>query len=168
MIRHAILTASVAAAVALGTTGGRADEPKTFDDATFLKAAAAGGLYDACVCDLVGSQTRNPAVRKFAACVVASRIVGSSRLKDAAKDAGVELPAALDDHHKKRFETFKEYRGTDLERDFVKAMAQRHALGVMAFAQASKEAQHPAVRKFAADTLPALQKHLEMAKELDK
>jgi len=167
MIRRMVLAALVAALV---TTPARAgDVPAVpFDDGAFLTAAATGGLYDARLCDLVGSQTRNAGVRKFAACVLAGRMVGSNELKAVAKDAGVELPTKLDDMHQKQYETFKEYKGADLERDFVKAMTQRLAIGVAMFTRASKEAKDPAVREFAAKTLPALQKHWEMAKNLDK
>ena len=164
MIRHMLLAASVAALV---TTHARAGDAP-FDDDAFLTAAATGGLYDARLCDLVGSQTRNAGVRKFAACVLAARMVGSNELKAVAKDAGVELPAKLDETHQKRYESFKEYKGDDLEGDFIKAMALRHAAGVALFTRASKHANNPAVREFAAKTLPALQKHWEMAKDLDK
>ena len=168
MIRNVMSAVLVAA---LATSSGRAaDEPPAppFDDAAFVKAIAVGGRYDVALCDLVGSQTRNADVRKYAACVVAGHLRGSAGLKAVAKEAGIELPAGLDGAHRERFEAFKEYKGDDLDRDFVRAMVRHHTASVALCAQASKEAKHPAVKALAAKALPVFQQHLEAAKGLDK
>lgn len=133
-----------------------------------MKTAAIGGTYDLRLSYLVGTLCKNSDVRTFAASIAADRIGASVGLKGAAKDAGIDLPTKLDDVHQKRYEGFKDYKGDNLERDFVKAMVQRHADGVALFTQASKEAKNPAVKEFATTTLATLQKRLEEAKKLDK
>lgn len=167
MFRTFVLAAAVAAIIVI--PAGAGDVPSVpFDDSAFLTAAACGGRCDARICDLIGSQTRNAEVRKFAARIVAERMLKGRELETTARDAGVELPTELDDTHRKLYASFKEYKGTDLERDFVKAMARRLTVGVALFTRASRDANSPAVRAFATNMLPTLQKQLEVAKSLDK
>jgi putative membrane protein len=144
------------------------DAPAAFDDATFLKTTAQGGLYDVCICKLVGSQTRNPEVRRFAAGVVADHIVASDWLRTAAKEVDVELPTKFDAAQQKQFEEFKVARGEKLDRQLVTILHNRLTLGAAGFALASKKAESPAVRAFATKTLPRIRKQLEVAKKLNK
>jgi putative membrane protein len=155
-------------AVPFGPRAG--DEPPAapFDDAAFVRAVALGGRYEGQLSELVGSQTRNRAVRKYAAGIVAGRIVGGAALNAVAKEAGIELPSELDDVHRERYAAFKEYKGDDLDGDFVEAMAERHVAAVKLFTRASKEAKHPAVKQFARAALPRLQERLELAQALKR
>jgi len=164
-----LLSITLASVVAIPFTTA-ADEPSlaSFDDATFLKAVAVGGLYDVCICDYVGSQSRNAEVRKLAAAVVADHLLGRDALKAAAKEAGVDLPTKLDADHQKQLEAFKASKGEGLDRELVKALHKRLTAGTAAFVMASKRAEHPAVKAFATKSLPRIQKHLESAKGLDK
>lgn len=141
---------------------------ETFDDAAFLRAAATGGRYDARLCDLVGSETRDARVRELAATVVVDRFLSGPELKKVAEGAGVDLPADLDDAHRKRYEAFKRSAPADRDRAFVRAVVERHTKAVVMFTVASKQAKDPAVRAFATETLPVLRKRLESAKALDE
>jgi putative membrane protein len=158
-------------AVLAAPFGPRADDSllgAAFDDAAFVKAVAIGGMYEGRLSYLVGPHSRNRAVRRFAVEVVAGHIVGGTELKAVAKDMGIELPTELDDTHRKLYEAFEEYKGDDLDGDFVKAMAARHAVAVVLFTRASKQAKNPAVKKFATTMLPRIEKHLEAVRKLDK
>ncbi|QJW97435.1 DUF4142 domain-containing protein [Frigoriglobus tundricola] len=169
MIRSIALVASVALLAA--PFGARAqDEPSApaFDDAKFVQGVAVGGMYAVYLSELTGMQTRNSNIRKFALLMVKDHLAAKEELAAAAKAAGVTLPTKLDAEHQKRYETFKDYKGDNLDRDYVKAMVKCHTDGVAAFALASKGAKNPAVKDFAAKALPTLQKHLEMAKALEK
>ena len=169
MIRSITLLASAAVlAVPFGTRA--QDEPSApaFDDTRFVNGVAVGGLYGVYLSELTGPQTRNRDVRKFAVLMVKDHIAAKEELAAVAKAAGVTLPTKLDAEYQKRYEAFKDYKGDDLERDYVKAMVKCHTDGVVAFAMASKAAKNPAVKEFATKALPTLQKHLEMAKALEK
>jgi len=164
---RAFLAIALTAAAAAPLAPAGEPTPSAFDDAAFLKAVAIGGLYDVCICELVGSQTRDAEVRKLAAAVVADHVIARDGLKAAAKEVGVELPTKLDAEHQKQFEAFKA-GGKGLDRELVKALHKRLTAGAAAFALASKRAENSAVRAFAAKALPRLQKHLETAKNLAK
>ncbi|QJW93552.1 DUF4142 domain-containing protein [Frigoriglobus tundricola] len=170
MFRTTKLFASVALiAIALGARADdkpAADQP--FDDATFVKKAAIGGMYEVQVGKAVAPQAKNDDVKKFAEKMVKDHTTANEELKAAALSAGIPVPTKLDDKHQQKFESFKSYKGTNLDQDYVKDMVKDHEEDVALFTRASKEAKDAAIKNFATKTLPTLQKHLEMVKKLDK
>lgn len=159
----------LAVAVALAVPApSPAPSARPFDDAAFLRTVAAGGMYDGRLGYLVGPQCRTRGVRKLAACVVADGIVGGTALKAAAESAGVTLPTELDAAQRRQYEAFEARTGAEMEREFVRAMAERRAAGVALFTRASRDARNPEVRAFAARMLPLIREHAEMADELNK
>lgn len=150
-----------------GVTGARAED-NPFDDATFVKKAAIGGMYEVYLGDLIAPLTKNDDVKKFAERVVKDHTEANKELKTAASAAGIEVPARIDDKHQQKYESFKAYKGTNLDQDYVKEMVKGHEADVALFTRASKEAKNQAIKDFATKTLPTIQKHLEMAKKLEK
>ncbi|MBN9122350.1 MAG: DUF4142 domain-containing protein [Planctomycetes bacterium] len=161
-----VLLAALAAPLGPRVAGPSSAAP--FDDAAFVRAVALGGMYDGHLSYLVGAQSKNSAVRKFAAAVVADRIVASAGLKEVAKGIGVELPTGLDGTHQRLYGAFEEYKGRDRDGDFVRSMAERHALALVLFTRASTEAKSPAVREFATAALPKIRQRMREAQALAK
>ena len=155
-------------AVPFGPRTGDDPPAAPFDDAAFVRAVAIGGRYEGQLSELVGSQTRDRAVRKFAAGVVAGRIVGGAALKAVATEAGIELPGELDGAHRERYAAFKEYKGDDLDGDFVKAMTERHVVAVELFARANCLTAGCLASLLARAALPRLQERLEHAQALKR
>ena len=162
-------TTRLAALVALLATaaGARADD-KPFDDATFVKKATIGGMYEVALGEVIAPKAKNDDVKKFAERMVKDHTAANEDLKAIARAAGIEAPAKLDDKHQQKIDMFKTYKGTNLDQDYVKDMVKDHEEDVDLFTRASKEAKNPAIRDFATKTLPTLQKHLEMVRKLDK
>lgn len=169
MIRKMILAALVAIVVAPFGTGARAEEKPAapFDDATFVNKAALGGMFEVYLAELAATKVKNADVKKFAAALQKDHSTANESLKTAAKEAMIELPTKLDDAHQKQYNAFKDYKGDNFDRDFIKTVVQTHTNCVALLTQASKEAKSPALKEFAIKTLPTIQKHLEMAKKLD-
>lgn len=158
-------------AVLLVTLGTRADDKKgdqPFDDATFVKKAASGGMLEVELGKVAAKQAKRDDVKKFGEQMVADHTKANEELKAAAKAAGLEVPTKLGDEHAKHFDMFANYKGTDFDRDYAKHMVKDHEEDVALFTRASKEAKSKDIKDFATKTLPTLQKHLEMAKKISK
>jgi len=169
MIRKMMLVAS--AALLAGTVcsfGARAEEKAAFDDNVFVQKAVIGGMSDVYLSELAASNAKNVDVKKFAAALLKDHSTTNEALLAAAKAAMIEVPTKLDAPHQKQYDGFKDYKGDNFDRDFVKTIVQGHTKCVALFTQASKEAKNPGIKEFATKTLPTLQKHLETAKNLDK
>jgi putative membrane protein len=169
MIRKMLLVAAVAVlAVPFGSFGAKAEDKAAFDDAVFVKKAVMGGMSEVYLSELAATQCKNVDVKKFASQLLKDHSASNEALLAAAKSASIEVPTKLDGPHQKQYDGFKNYKGDNFDRDYVKTIVQSHNACVALYTQASKEANNPTIKDYATKTLPLLQKHLETAKNFDK
>jgi putative membrane protein len=158
-------------ALAVGVMASRAEDPKDkqpFDDTVFVKTAASAGLHEVELGKIASEKAKNEDIKKFAQQMVTDHTKANEELKAAAKAARIEVPEKMNETHQKHVDTFKNYKGTDFDADYLKHTVTDHNDSVALFTRASKEAKNPQLRDFATKTLPTIQKHLEMAKKLQK
>lgn len=168
MTHLALLARVVVLATGVGSPAGEDKKPadKPFDDATFVAKAASGGIHEVELGKLAAARASSDDVKKFAERMVTDHGKANEELKKAAQAAGLNVPDKMNDEHQKEFDRFKDYKGEDFDREYMKHMHRDHEHDVAEFTRASKEAKNPNVKAFAAKTLPVLQGHLEMAKKL--
>jgi putative membrane protein len=170
MVRRMSLLA--AAALFAGVIGARAEDRKPadqpFDDQTFVKTAASSGMHEVAIAKIAVEKATRAEVKKFAEMMIKDHTAANDELKGAAKAANIEVPDKLTDKHQKHLDMFKDYKGTDFDKDYIKHTIADHTEGVALFTKASKEAKSKELKDFATKTLPTIQKHLEEAKKLDK
>lgn len=168
------LRSVVALALFAGLVGARGedkkpgDDKKPLDDATFVTMAASSGMEEVEVSKIAATKAKGAEVKAFAAMMVKDHTKANEELKTAAKAAGVEVPAKLLSKHQKHLDTFKDYTGTDFDKDYVAHQVADHVEAVELFTRASKELKSRELKEFATKTLPHLQHHLDEAKKLDK
>jgi putative membrane protein len=92
----------------------------------------------------------------------------NSELKKAAADAGITLPTAADSEQKALADKLSKLSGPEFDKAYMKDMVKDHEKDVAAFEKAAKSEGEPAVKTFAEKTLPTLQDHLKMAKDVDQ
>jgi putative membrane protein len=141
---------------------------KPFSDEEFVQKAACGGLHEVALGKLATEKAKDPAVKQFGQMMVTDHTKANEALKMAAKAAGLTVPDKMDDEHQKECDRFKKLSGDQFDREYTKHMVKDHEEDVAEFTRASKEAKNPAIKEFAAKTLPTLQKHLEAAKKLNR
>ncbi len=74
----------------------------------------------------------------------------------------------LDSEGRKTADKLADTAAGKFDRDYMKLMVSDHEKDVKEFEDASKNAEDPDVKAFAAKTLPTLQEHLSMARETQK
>jgi putative membrane protein len=154
-------------AVAIGTA--LADDQKEtepFSDEIFVKKAGSSGMAEVELGTLGQMKATNPEVKMFADRLVKDHTKANEDLKAAAREAGIEVPAKIDAEHQKHVDMFRDYKGENFDRDFMKHMVDSHEKGVKLFTRASTEARNPKLKEFATATLPTLKEHLDLAKKL--
>ena len=162
------LKLAAAFALVAGITSARADDKKPLDDATFVKMAASGGMLEVELGKIAAAKAKNADVKKFGEHMVKDHSKANEELKAAAKAAGIEVPAKLTDKNQKTLDMFKDFKGDDFDRAYVKDMVKDHEEDVAMFTRASKELKNKDLKDFATKTLPTLKEHLEMIKKLDQ
>jgi len=161
------------AAVVLAAGGTVADDTKRkddkpFDDATFVKHAASGGMHEVELGRVAQSQASNDLVRKFGERMVTDHTKANTELKTVAAAMGVSLPEKMMDEHQKEFDKFKSLSGAEFDRAYVDHMVKDHEEDVAMFKRATTEAKDARLKDFATKTLPTLEDHLKTIKEIQQ
>ena len=89
-------------------------------------------------------------------------------MKDLSKTEKSVLPPDVDSKHRKMLDKLREKTGDKFTKAYHKDQVSVHKTAVSLFERYAKNGGDPALKACAATTLPTLQRHLQMAKDLDK
>ncbi len=152
----------------------RAAEPvkekpqKAFSDAEFVKKAASGGMYEVELGKVASEKATMPEVKKFGEMMVTDHTKANEELKKIAKANKMDLPEAIMEKEQKMLDSLKKMKGPEFDKAYVADMVKDHEMDIAEFTRASKDAQNPDLREFAAKCLPTLKEHLKMVQELNE
>jgi putative membrane protein len=154
--------------VALGAVAARAaDTPAPGKaDVDFLNDAASGGLMEVELGRYAASHAASPEVKRFGQHMVDDHSKANEELKRVAAQESVQLPATPKPEHQERVSRLTKLQGAAFDRAYMDAMVKDHEEDVAKFRDVSRSADDPQVKAFAAKTLPTLEKHLAMAKDV--
>lgn len=130
-------------------------------DKSFAKEAAIGGMSEVELGRLAVEKATDPRVRQFGQQMIDDHSRANDALKSAASQEGISLPADPDAKHQKTMERLQKLSGAQFDAAYTDEMVRDHKEDVAAFEKQAK-APSSSVQKFAADTLPTLQNHLQM------
>ena len=131
-------------------------------DKAFLKKAAEGGMKEVAVSQAVMGSLTNPQVKDFANMMVNDHTAANRELMTLAMAKGVVLPEA----DAKLTEKWSDKSG-NVDKKYMHEMVEDHEDTVKLFEKAAKS-DDADIAAFATKTLPTLQHHLQMAKDLKK
>ncbi len=145
-----------------------APSPEKVDDKKFVKEAAIGGLTEIELGKLAAERGSSDAVKQFGQRLVDDHAKANSQLKDVATRAGFAVPDSLDSKQQSRVDKLAKLNGSEFDKAFIKEAVKDHESDVRAFEDESQNGSNALVKAFASGTLPTLQEHLTMAKDLRK
>ena len=160
----------VVAVLALGGPG-RADDAtkgddKPLTDQSFVQKAASSGMAEVAMGKLGQEMGKSDEVKKFSARIVEDHTKANMELMRIVADLKIEAPEKPLPEHEKPLKDLSGSAAANFDKEFMNHMVMSHEKGVKMFTQASKELKNEQLRAFAAKTLPTLQEHLKMAKEI--
>jgi len=140
---------------------------RDFDDRDFVLKAASSGMHEIALGKLALKRSSDEKVKAFAERMVRDHGKANEKLNLAATELGIQIgEKSVTPDHQKHIEHVREMKGENFDREYIRHMVKDHEEDVALFRRASAEAKVKAVAAFAKDTLPALQEHLKLAKEL--
>lgn len=145
----------------------KGDQVVTGGDLAFMNDAAPGGMAEVELGRMASKQATDSEVKRFAAQMITDHTKAGEELKQLAQGKKVMLPAEVLPAHKEVMEKLAKLNGAEFDREYVKAMVAAHEKDVTAFNATAQGATDADVKAFAAKTLPTLQMHLQMIKDLD-
>ena len=138
------------------------------DDKKFVKDAALGGLTEVELGKLATQKAFNEDVKKFGQNMVDDHTKANDELKQVASKENMPIPDTLDSKHQSRIDKLAKLSGEAFDKAYVKDQLKDHQEDVREFNAEAENGNDPNVKAFASSTLPTLQHHLEMVKDLSK
>ncbi len=134
-------------------------------DRTFAADAMAGNLAEIELAELAQDKASSPAVKQLAETIQQHHEQANTRLKAIASQSGAsDNDAALKPQHKQLHDRLSKLEGPAFDRAYASEMVKEHEKDIQKYEKASKQLQHAGLKAYAAETLPTLKKHLELAR----
>lgn len=138
------------------------------DDKKFVKEAALGGMTEVELGKLAAQKASSEDVKQFAQKMVDDHTKANDQLKQAASKDNIPVPDTLDSKHQSEIDKLSKLSGEQFDKAYVKNQLKDHETDVREFSAEAQGGTDPDVKAFAASTLPTLQQHLELVKNLNK
>jgi putative membrane protein len=136
------------------------------DDQEFATKAAQGNMSEVNLGTMAAQKGTSPDVKAFGNRMVNDHGKALDELKQWASNKGFTLPTDVSADQKATADKLSQKSGKDFDKTYADTMADDHEKDVAEFDKASKNAQDPDLKAWAAKTLPVIQDHLKMAKEM--
>lgn len=159
--------AAWATVLALGAGTAFARDNPVHADAAFMKKAAESGLAEVQASQLAVTKATNTQVKGFAQQMVDDHTKTNEELKALAARKNITLPTEPNRRHRQQIKALQGAEGARFDARYAEQFGVRaHEDTVRLFMQASQKSKDDEVKAWVDKTLPALQNHLQMAKDL--
>ena len=136
-------------------------------DRVFIERAAQSGIAEVEGSKVAVQKTEDPQVRGFAQQMIEDHTKTNQELASLAASKGVDPPTEPSSAQKSQIRQLSRADGDDFDMQYVETLGiAAHQDTINLFHSAASQARDPELKAFAAKTLPALQRHLEMARDL--
>lgn len=137
-------------------------------DKRFLKNAAEAGHFEVAGSQLALKKSKDADITRFAKMMTEDHGQANSKLKALAAKKKVELPTEPSLMQQAKIKYLETRDGVKFDQSYANHIGiTAHEQAVKLFEDAAEDAEDAEVKKFAAETLPVLKKHLEEAKRID-
>jgi putative membrane protein len=168
MNRRSIDVALVALAICLWVAASAlaGQRPPASPDQTFLQKAAVGGLAEVQLGKLAAEHAASPDVKQFGQRMVADHDKANRELMAVVEPKGIAVPTGLDRKHRQTADRLAKLHGAAFDRAYIQEMVRDHEADVKLFRTEAQRGKDPELKRWAANTLPILEEHLNLARNL--
>lgn len=156
---------STATATTTGESGGTITALTT-PDKEFATNAGMAGLAEVQMGNLALQKAQNAEVKAFAQRMVTDHTKASEEMHQLATVKGIGLPAELAGEPQQGLEHLGTLSGAEFDKAYMSHMVTDHEKAVTLFRNASASAQDADLKAYATKTLPTLEEHLRLAREI--
>jgi putative membrane protein len=132
-------------------------------DRDFAALAAQVNLSEIRMADLAMTKTSNPQVKNMAQRLEADHMKANDRLKEIAAKQNLTLPAKLDAKNQAAYDRLSKLSGAEFDKAYVREEAKDHKSAIAEFRREASHGTNPELKKYASETLPELEHHLQLA-----
>lgn len=138
-------------------------------DQKFLDTAAQTDMVEANLGQYAEDTSASPSVKQYGQMLVHDHTQDYQALQALAQQANLTVPTAIDaEHNKAMIGPLHALKGKAFDRKYIQDMVAGHTAAIALYKKEAQDATNPAVRSYAEETLPTLQKHLDNAKAIQQ
>lgn len=146
----------------------KAAEKGAMTDQQFVDFAAQTDMVEANLGQLAQTVSDNQQVKDYGQTLVTDHTQDYQQLSDMAKQAGLNVPNAIDaEHNKMMIDPFQKLKGGAFDHKYIQEMVAGHTKAIEMYKKEAADAQNAQVKTYAQNALPVLEKHLAAAKDLE-
>lgn len=133
----------------------------------FLQKAGESDRAEVELGQLAEQKAESPQVKQFAQRMINDHTKNSDKVKEVAQQEGITIPDKISATDKAAKDRLEKLSGKEFDHAYMLDMLKDHEKDVREFRMESKDAKNPAVKNFAAQTLPVLESHLSEARSVE-
>jgi putative membrane protein len=138
-------------------------------DQQFLDFAAQTDMVEANLGQMAGSVASSQQVKDYGQMLVNDHTADFNELYKLAQQTNLTRPDAIGtEQNKAMIDPFQKLKGEAFDKRYIHEMIAGHTKAIAVYKKEAADAQNAAVKSYAEQTLPTLQKHLDNAKALTK
>ncbi|MGO4703059.1 DUF4142 domain-containing protein [Dyella sp. 2RAB6] len=164
--RSLLLSALATTALALACPAAASASEGSATDQAFLTHAAAAGSAEVALGQLALQKSSAPQTRQLAQHIVADHTKANEQLVALARQKQITIAPEPDKAARQKLDQLQKLDGDAFDRAYAQDMVNDHQQAIALFSKASTSATDNDVKQFAAQTLPVLKDHLQMARQL--
>jgi len=147
----------------------KADAGPSMTDQQFVDFAAQTDMVEANLGQLAQNVAASQSVKDYGQMLVTDHTQDFGQLNAAAQQANLTVPKAIDaQHDKTMIKPMEKLKGKAFDHRYEMAMITGHTKAIAVYKKEAADAQNPALKSYAEQALPVLEKHLDGAKALGK
>jgi putative membrane protein len=136
-------------------------------DRDFINKAATGGVAEVELGRIATLRAVRPSVRSFGEHMVMDHSRSNAELAALAQSKGLALPTVLEPSQRAMRDRLNGLSGADFDRAYMSEMVRDHTEDVALFERTAEVSADPDIKAWAARSLPMLQDHLTLAREVN-
>jgi putative membrane protein len=138
----------------------------TPQDKEFAQKAATGGQAEVALGQLAAQKASSQKVKDFAQRMVTDHGNAGQQLEQIAGNKNIDLPKMVPTEAQEEQDKLSKLSGAKFDKEYMRFMVEDHTKDVQDFQQAASSLSDNELKQFAQQTLPVIQQHLQMAKEI--
>jgi putative membrane protein len=149
-------------------TGAVNSTTTTISDSQFAKQAAQSDLAEVKLGQLAEQKGTDSTVKDFGKRMVTDHSNAQDQLKTAAAKDNITLPTTLSAKDQATYDQLSKLSGTQFDKAYAQDMVKDHTMDISQFQHEANDGKDASIKSFASDTLPTLQEHLRLAKQMSQ
>jgi putative membrane protein len=157
---------AIAACLWLAASAFAGQPPQVIPDQPFIDKAVVGGLAEVQLGKMTAEKAASPEVKQFGQRMLQDHSKANQELMALVKTKAISVPTALDQKHQEEADRLATLQGAAFDRAYIQQMVKDHEEDVQLFSTQAQQGKDPELKAFAVKTLPTLEEHLRMVRNL--